>query len=172
MIINCKIINQPDSGEFEERIYDIQSPWNSQSWAYIKFQNEDFSEWCGVFRGNPIKAEISKKKDEILVLTRDYLWKIDAKNGDVQEYEDQPQYSELTVAPNGDFIIADYYTISRIKGKLKDAKDLISPIKMDMIKFKNWESEILKIECVEFLNWDRQVILELDSSKWTIKIKT
>lgn len=171
MIESIEIINRPYSGEFEERIYDIESPWNSQSWTYVKFTHDDYSDWCGVFRGSPIKAEISKIKSEILILTSDYLWKLDIKNGDILETEYQPQYQNLTVAPNGDFILADYYNISRITGKLKEAKSIISPIQMDMIKFMAWDKDKLIIECSEFMNWERQVILELDSSKWEIKIK-
>ena len=172
MIESVDIINRPYSGEFEERIYDHQSSWNSQSWTYIKFINQDYSEWCGVFRGSPRKAEVSKSKNEILILTSDYLWKIDTKNGDILEMEDQPQYQNLTVAPNGDFIVADYYNISRINGQLKDSKDLQSPVKMDMIKFINWEKEKLIIECDEFMNWERHLTLELNSLYWTIEIKT
>jgi hypothetical protein len=172
MIELVDIINQPYSGEFEERIYDNQSAWNSQSWTYIKFTNDDFFEWCGVFRGSPRKAEISKRRKEILILTSDYLWKLNSYNGEVIELEDHPQYQNLTVAPNGDFLLADYYNVSRIDGTLKNSKDLTSPIQMDMIEFKSWEGEKLIIECDEFMNWERHVILELDSSNWTIKIKT
>ena len=68
----------------------------------------------------------------------------------------------MTVAPNGDFILADYYSISRIEGTLKSAKHLQSPIRMDMIKFKSWKNEKLIIECDEFMNWERHLILELD----------
>ena len=35
MIENCEIVNQPYSGEFEERIYDNQSAWNSSSWTVV-----------------------------------------------------------------------------------------------------------------------------------------
>ena len=34
MIIEGQIINRPYSGEYEERIYDNNSPWNSQGWTY------------------------------------------------------------------------------------------------------------------------------------------
>ncbi len=108
MIESVDIIDQPYSGEFDERIYDDQSPWNSQSWTYVKFTNYDYSEWCGALRGSPRKAEISKSRCEILVLTSDYLWKLDSKNGDILELKDQPQYQNLTVAPNGVFVLADY----------------------------------------------------------------
>jgi len=172
MIELVDIINRPYSGKFEERLYDNQSPWNSQSWTYVKFTNDDYLEWCGVFRGSPRKVEISKKRCEILILTSDYLWKLDSNNGEIIEFIDQPQYQNLTVAPNGDFILADFYNISRIDGALKDSKDLISPVQMDMVKFKNWENEKLIFECDEFMNWERHLVLELDSSNWTIEIKT
>ena len=172
MIEFVDIINQPYSGEFEERIYDVQSPWNSKFWSFIKFTNEDSEEWCGVFRGSPRNAKISKNRNEILILTSDYLWKLDSKNGEVIEFEDRPQYKNLAVAPNGDFILADDYHISWVGATLKDSKDLKSPIEMDMIKFKNWENEKLIIECEEFMNWERHLVLELDTINWIIEIKT
>jgi len=171
MIEFLNLITRPYSGEFEERIYDNESPWNSQSWTYVKFVNQDYSEWCGVFRGSPRKTEISKIRNQILILTSDYLWKLDAKNGDILEMEDRPQYQNLTVAPNGDFILADYYDIFRMDGQIKGLKVIQSPIQMDMIKFKSWEEEKLIIECDEFMNWGRHVILELNSLNWKIEIK-
>lgn len=77
MIIKAEVINQPYSGEYNERIYDISSPWNSQSWAWIKFTNEDLTEWCGNFRGFPRDVAVSKKYNSVLVLTSDYLFKLD-----------------------------------------------------------------------------------------------
>ena len=83
MIISIDIINQPYSGEFDERIYDIQNPWSSDFWTYVKFTNDDYSEWCGVSRGSSRRVKISRKRNSILILTSDYLWKLDAKNGNV-----------------------------------------------------------------------------------------
>ena len=40
----------------------------------------------------------------------------------------KPSYHSLTVAPNGDFVLADYYNIVRVDGFLIDAKELESPI--------------------------------------------
>ncbi len=50
----CKLTNiqQPISGEFEERIYEVESRWNSGEWTWIKFEEDDLSVWCGEFRGN------------------------------------------------------------------------------------------------------------------------
>src|SRR5690606_41270736 len=100
MIIKVEIISQPYSGEFKERIYDIKSPWNSQNWSFIKFTEDDYSEWCGQFRGFPQNAQISLKNKIILVLTSDYLFQLDSKTANIIEYEDQPEYRSLTLTPD------------------------------------------------------------------------
>lgn len=92
MIIEAEIISQPYSGEYNERIYDNKSEWNSQSWTFIKFINDDFSEWCGQFRGFPRQVGVSSSRDIVLVLTSDYLFQLDRKTGNLKELEDQPQY--------------------------------------------------------------------------------
>ena len=43
MVIEADIITRPDSGEYDERIYDNESPWNSQAWTYVKFVNSDYT---------------------------------------------------------------------------------------------------------------------------------
>ena len=50
MISRAEYIQQPYSGEYIEKIYDIKSPWNSTDWTWIKFTEED-DIWCGEFRG-------------------------------------------------------------------------------------------------------------------------
>ncbi len=171
MIIKAEIINQPYSGEYNERIYDISSPWNSQNWAWIKFTNEDLTEWCGNFRGFPRDVELSKKYNSVLVLTSDYLYKLDCFSGELIEYESQPQYQILTLTPSGDFIIADYCDIEIIKSTLEDKIPVYSPIKMDMIKFHGWCNNKLSITCDEFLNWNNHVELELDGETFEITVK-
>ncbi|MFY0608266.1 MAG: hypothetical protein JXR10_16225 [Cyclobacteriaceae bacterium] len=171
MIHSIELINQPYSGQYDERIYDNQSPWNSSSWTYVKFTSQDFTEWCGVFRGSAKKVAHSVRHQTILILTSDYLWKLDAVSGNVLEIEDQPQYHNLTVAPDGSFIVADYYNVLRIDSSLKSAKPITSPIQMDMIQFKHWNNNTLTIECDEFTNWENHVELELDTTDWNLRIK-
>jgi len=171
MIETCEIISQPYSGEFNEILYDNENPWNSSNWSYIKFTDTEFEEWCGVFRGFPKKIAISKIRKEIIILTSDYLWKLSQEDGELLEIEDQPHYKELTVSPNGDFIIADYYNISRIRDSLKNKVEIKSPIQMDAIEFKEWNKGKLTIKCDEFSNWDNHVELELEDKTWRIEIK-
>lgn len=42
MIINAEIISRPDSGEYSERIFDVESAWNSQSWTFVRFTDENY----------------------------------------------------------------------------------------------------------------------------------
>ncbi|MDZ4146648.1 MAG: hypothetical protein U1C58_00035 [Flavobacteriaceae bacterium] len=171
MIEIVEIVSQPYSGEFDERIYDNESPWNSQSWTWIKFTNVDNYEWIGQFRGSAREAVISYIKKETLVLTSDYLFRLDNLNGNMIEFESQPQYQNLTVSPNGDFILADYYHIDKIGESLSNKVTISSPIEMDMIKFKNWNNRNLEFTCDEFTNWDRHLVMQLDCDKLTIEIK-
>ncbi|TXC92747.1 hypothetical protein FS935_00640 [Metabacillus litoralis] len=122
MIIKAEIITQPYSGEFKEKIYDIPNSWTSQDWTWIKFSNNDLTEWCGNFRGFPREVAVSKKHSCVLVLTTDYLFKLDCISGELTEYESQPQYQSLTVSPLGDFLIADYYEITIISAETIDIK--------------------------------------------------
>ncbi|WP_053405821.1 hypothetical protein [Persicobacter sp. CCB-QB2] len=171
MIKKAEIVNKPYSGEFEERIYDNASPWNSSNWTWIKFTDSDYNEWVGQFRGAPIQVAISENKNETLVLTSDYLFRLENKNGDLIEFEDQPQYHNLTTSPAGDFILADHYNINLINNRLKETVNISSPIEMDMIKFRKWKERKLEFTCDEFTNWDRHLVMELDADKLTIEIK-
>lgn len=170
MIVKAEIINQPYSGEFKEKIYDIPSSWTSQGWTWIKFTDNDLTEWCGNFRGFPREVAVSKKHSCVLVLTSDYLFKLDCFNGELTEYEPQPQYKSLTVSPLGDFIIADYYDIAIINSTLVEKIYVDSPIKMDMIKFHNWSDNKLSITCEEFLSWNHKE-LELDGKTFKVSVK-
>ena len=170
MIVEAQIINQPYSGEYQEIIYDHESAWNSQNWTFIKFTNEDYSEWCGQFRGYPIQVAISVKYDTVLVLTSDYLYQLELKSGILIELEDQPTYESLTVAPNGDFILADSYNIEKVTTSIKHKEQIESPIRMDFIKFKNWENSKLMFTCEELMNWDRHFTMVYDSERNKIEI--
>jgi hypothetical protein len=171
MIIEAKIINRPYSGEYTERIYDNESAWNSQSWTFVKFTNYDYSEWCGQFRGFPKHVAISLRNKTVLVLTSDYLYQLDIDSGNLIDFEDQPQYQNLTVLPNGDFILADYYNFEKVTNSIKEKESIESPIQMDIIEFKEWDNSKLEFTCDEFLNWSKHLIMTYDSETNKIEIK-
>ena len=171
MIIEAEVISRPYSGEYNEKIYDNDSAWNSQSWTFIKFTNDDYSEWCGQFRGFPRQVAVSTVRNIVMVLTSDYLYQLDRETGNLSELEDQPQYQNLTVAPNGDFILADYYNFEKVTTSIKMKEPIESPIQMYIIEFKKWDNEKLEFTCDEFLNWDRHLTMTYNIQTNKIEIK-
>lgn len=173
MIINAEIIGLPPSGQFHEKIFDIPSVWNSHDWVCVKFTNEDLSEWCGQFRGGAGKVALSKKLNMLLVLTSDYLYQLDCIGSGMTRFIDRPQYIDLTVSPDGDFIIADSYNLFRTSSNINEMEQLHSPVRMEMISFGGWNGNKLEFGCDEFLDWGkyRHLIMEYDSSSGSITIK-
>jgi hypothetical protein len=171
MIIEAEIMSQPYSGDYTERIYDNESPWNSQSWTFIKFVNDDHLEWCGQFRGFSRQVAISKSRNIVLVLTSDYLFQLDRETGNLSDLEGQPQYKNLMVSPKGDFLLSDDYTFERVTISIKDKESIESPIQMDMIKFGSWDGTNLEFTCDEFTNWKRHLTMTYDSQENKIVIK-
>jgi len=167
----AEIINQPYSDEFKERIYDIESVWNSQSWTWIKFTFENGNQIVGQFRGNPRNVKVSKPKNEIFVLTSDYAFRLNARNLEIVETEDQPQYTNLEVAPDGTFILSEFSDVYKMTNSLKDMEVIESPFEMDLIEFKGWIGNNLQFECDEMGRWERHEKMELNVSDWTIKVK-
>lgn len=171
MIIKVEIISQPYSGEFKERIYDIESPWNSQNWSFIKFTEDDYTDWCGQFRGFPLNAQVSLKNKLALILTSDYLFELDVETSDVIDFEDRPQYKSLSLTPNDDFLIADYMNVEKITSNIKEKRLIESPLEMDFSVFKNWSNNILEFTCDQFTQWDKHYLMEYNDSTETINIK-
>lgn len=169
MIIEAKIIPQPQSGEYKERIYDIENVWNSQSWTFIRFTNSNYSDWCGQFRGYPRQVALSDVRNMVLVLTTDYLYQLDRKTGDVTEWENQPPYHQLTTSPQGDFLLADYYTLEKVTTSIKQKMLIESPFSMDLIRFKEWKGLKLEFTCEQFLSWGKTITLHYDSESGRIE---
>lgn len=138
--------------------------------TYIKFTNDDYSEWCDVFRGFPKDVSISLIKNIVLVLTSDYLYQL-SKNGDLVDLEEKSQYQNLAATPLGDFIVSDYYHLTRITNSIQHKETISSPIEMDNIKFTTWCGPLLEFTCDEFCNWDRHLDMIYNSETNKIEIK-
>ena len=104
-------------------------------------------------------------------MTSDYLFEIDLKTGDILNSQAQPKYHSLITAPDGSFIIADYYDIERISSDFENREHINSPIQMDTIEFKEWKDNLLEFTCDEFMNWDRHLVMIYDNELCEIMIK-
>jgi len=165
--VKAEIINQPYSGEYKERIYDVKSPWNGREWTWIMFTDEYDVKTIGQFRGSPRTVKISKKKGEIVVLTTYHTYHLDIEL-DIIETADHQEFKGLEVSPSGTFIFHNSYEIEKMENSLLELTLLESPFKMDLIKFKEWNNDRLVFECNDFADWTRTV-MELDTTDWKIR---
>lgn len=171
MIHSAEWIEQPVSGMYTERIYDIASPWNSQDWTWIKFTDEN-GEWCGEFRGAYKGISVSGKYGIVVVLTSDYMFSLDIRTADVIEYDSQPSYVDITTSPKGEIFLTDGYSIEIFSededGKIERIPITNIPVNPDNLKFEEWDHNILKISCCEFYNWENEIelYLDCDSMEW------
>lgn len=168
MIFRAEYIEQPYSGEYIERIYDITSSWNSSNWTWIRFFDED-GVWCGEFRGKYRGVSVSKKIGVVVVLTSDYMYILDINTTEVIEYYSQPEYVDITTSPLGDIFVTDGYGIEIFtNNKIHNMETIIVPVRPDNLRFVEWNDNILKITCYEFLLWGKEIDLYYDcvSMEW------
>lgn len=177
MIYSAEHIKQPYSGEYIEKIYDISSPWNSSDWTWIKFVDEN-GEWCGEFRGKYRGVSVSKKLGIVVVLTSNYMFVLDINTTDIIEYDEQPDYMDITTSPNEDILVTDGYSIeifNRNKdGKIETMPVPNIPVQPDDLKFVKWNDNVLEMSCCEFLKWENELVLHLncDSMEWVDNLQS
>lgn len=168
MIYGATYIKQPYSGEYVERIYDIESTWNSCEWSWIKFEDND-DKWCGEFRGRYRGVALSEKIGIVVVLTSDYMYVLDIKTAEIIEYLSRPNYVGIITTPLKDILITDGYGVEIFtNNKISDIKSIITPIHPDNLQFVEFNGNILKITCYEFLFWGKEIelYLDCDSLEW------
>ena len=165
MICSAELIEQPYSGQYVEKIYDIKSPWDSSEWTWIKFVDED-GEWCGEFRGTYRGVSVSKNFGVVIVLTSDYMYELDINTAELIGYEPQLNFIDITTSPKGDIFLTDGYSVEFLVNNEMGKIELIAiphiPVQPDNLRFVEWNDNILKIRCDEFLNWENEVELYLD----------
>lgn len=168
MIYCAESIEQPYSGQYAEKIYDIESPWNSSDWAWIRFEDEN-GEWCGQFRGKYRGVAVSEKLEIVIVLTSDYMYTLDINSTEIIEFDSQPDYIDITTSPKGDVLLTDGYDIEILvnneAGKIESRVVPSFPVNLDNLKFVDWNDNVLKISGCEFLKWDNQLELYLDCGR-------
>lgn len=169
MIHSAKHIDQPYSGQYVEKIYDITNPWNSSHWCWVKFADNN-DEWCGVFRGKYIGVSISHKLGIVVVLTTDYLYILDINTAKMIDYDYHLNYTNITTSRDGDIVLTTGYSIEVIikeNDSIKTKNVLSVPFDTDNIKFIEWNEKILKISCCELYCSKNEVEIYLDVDSLT-----
>ena len=143
--LKAEFIYQPTSGEYEEKIFDLNTVWKSQIWSWTKFTTKDGIEWIGVFRGEPKKTAIAEQINQVAVLTSDGLYILDIEKRETLFFEQQTEIRELAEIPTKDkFIIADYDQIGVIDKDFK-TEYLNLEFGIDNVVFRNYIGTKLRI---------------------------
>ncbi|MBO5469473.1 MAG: hypothetical protein J6A03_07035 [Lachnospiraceae bacterium] len=162
MLFSAEQISQPYSGEYEEKIYDIESNWNSSDWTWIKFE-EETSIWCGEFRGKYIGVAFSNIKGIIVVLTSDYIYVIDAKTKEIIDSDRNFEYCDITCTPLGDVLLSSGYGLEILWEKtISSIETIVLPVNADSLRFIGYTDNVLEMNCYEFCNWSNNVTLFFD----------
>lgn len=172
MIRTAIITEQPPAGKYTEQIFE--APTSTDRWTWVKFEDEDYNEFYGQFRGAPNSVGISHKHSTCYVVTSHYLYVIDCQNPanyTAQDFWDCGYtLKNFTVTPNGDPIFSDDYVIFTIGSSFEHQTILDTPIPVDMIQFQHWDNELLHISCEEFLVGTAvNLVLEADTMKIRFK---
>ena len=171
MLMNLEHIPQPYSGEYEEKIYDIKSNWNSSNWTWLKFE-EDSLVWCGEFRGKYIGATYSEVKGIIVVITSDYVYILDIETKEVIDSERNFSYCDITCTPLGDILLSTGYGLELLYGKtISNTDNIILPVNVDSLEFVDYKEHILEMSCDEFCNWANHMILLLDCETLSVTVR-
>ncbi|MDD6796198.1 MAG: hypothetical protein PUE01_12455 [Clostridiaceae bacterium] len=150
MIIKAEVISQPLSGAYDEVIFDYSSSFKSSYWGWIKFTNDDYTEWIGEFRGQAIGVEISEKFNNVLILTSDCLYMLDRKTHKVIEMKDDLDFNQITLSTKDEYILGSSYDIGIIKDSLERIKYIESLSGLCCIKFEKWQDDKLLFSCEDY----------------------
>lgn len=170
MIISAEVISQPLSGEYEEVVYDFSSEWKSAYWGWIKFTDDDYSEWVGEFRGEVIGIEISERFNSVLVLTKDCLFLLDRSTNKVVEIVEDPEYVQIILSPQQEYIVASDYEIAVIRESAKKPYYINISGAISCIRFRGWKEDKLILNCEDYLEYGEEIDLSLDSETFEIDI--
>ncbi|WP_195987575.1 hypothetical protein [Clostridium sp. D53t1_180928_C8] len=169
MIIGAEIIGQPYSGEYKEVIYDIPCiHWKSEYWGWVRFTNQDYSEWCGDFRGKILGVEMSKRFNSILILTTDCLFVLDKTTGELIDNNVRPEYEQLTLSPLEEYILVSYGEILIIKDSTNDLVKVNIPSNVYSVKFLEWQGHNLILKFEDCNGIDMYSNVSLDSKTYEI----
>lgn len=170
-ICQLESIAPPISGDYPEVIYQTVGGCGAAQWSWVRFTASDRELWCGQFQGKFLGAALSPVRSEALILTDLFLYRLDGKTGQLLEWMEGINWSQVTATPAGDFLIADDYSICRIESGLSDLTDLPLPVSLEGIEFSDWQNEFLTIRGTLFLSGGKQVELILDSGDDSINLK-
>lgn len=147
-----KLNGPPDSGEYEEILFDIPGPWREQVWHYVKFTTKDGIEWVGGFREkdhhNFIVAELEERGIACVVSGgHGYLVDIERKQK-IKDLETDTIIDLITDPKSESFYISRWWDLKIVDKEFNEIGIKV-PIDCDGIYFKEKKGRELNLEIEE-----------------------
>jgi hypothetical protein len=127
----------PKAGDYEELIFEFESPWRGYNWNYVLFTTTDHGEWLGMFRDNDLAnfkvAELNNGTACIVSGGHGYIIDIDNK----KKLKDLKTDRIIDVASDNEtdsFIISTWFDLTHVTKELEEV-EIKLPIQTDGIYF-------------------------------------
>ncbi|CAM1367151.1 conserved hypothetical protein [Tenacibaculum sediminilitoris] len=168
--MKAEFINQPTSGQYEEKTFDLDTIWKSQIWSWVKFTTNNGIDWVGSFRGKPKSVAVAEKINQVAVLTSDGLFILDINKKEILFFDPQTDIKDLAETPTKDkFIIADFDSIGIVDVTFK-TELLNIDYEIDNINFGRYYGQRLKINFEKLPNY-KIINGFLNTENWKIEMK-
>lgn len=168
--LKAKFINQPTSGQYKEKTFDLDTIWKSQIWSWVKFTTNNGIDWVGIFRGEPKSIAVAEKINQVAVLTSDGLFILDISKKEILFSDPQTDIKDLVETPTKDkFIIAGFDSIGIMDVNFK-TKFLNIDYEIDNIMFVEYNRKRLKIN-FEILPNYKIINGFLNTENWKIEME-
>jgi len=147
-----KLTDLPNSGEYEEIIFDLPDVWRQESWNFVKFTKTDGINWCGEFREfcdhNFLIADLPNIGITCVVSGgHGYIIDVERKEK-IKDLDIEPIIDIYADTETNTFYISSYWNIKIFSSDLIEI-DLPIPIQCDGILFKGKDGCKLMLEIEE-----------------------
>ena len=142
----------PNSGEYEEIVFDLPGEWKEEAWNFVKFTQSDGTEWCGEFRekqdSNFLLADLPDKGIACVVSGgHGYIIDIDKKEK-IRDINTEIIIDLFADILTNTFYISSWWALIIIDNEWNEIGIPI-PIQCDGIFFKGNNDRKLKLEIEE-----------------------
>lgn len=147
-----KLTDLPNSGEYEEIIFDLPDKWKQESWNFVKFTNTDGTNWCGEFRekedSNFLLADLPDIGIACVVSGgHGYIIDVDKKEK-IKDINFERIIDMIADIQSNSFYISSWGAMINIDSDLNEISIPI-PINSDGIFFKGKEGHKITLEIEE-----------------------
>lgn len=169
--VKADLTYRPESGAFDEVHFEQPSVWNSQEFSWVRFEDKDYQDWYGSFRGTPFgNIAFSELSGNAIIPTEDGTYVVNINTRKLLKFHgvEHQIRSVITIPDSSTFVVASYYEIYRTNEDY-ELTQIDTQCSMDLIKFKSANNEYVEFEFEEIGDWKQKNGL-LNTETWTIEV--